>query len=92
MQIFVEGNRFGHYIVSNDQDDRTVYFQCDFDYCGLARTFGWIPCAECDLTDGTVKCAHRTVSEMIQEATAYLDECSDNGKQAEDPGYFETEE
>jgi len=86
MKIYVEGNRFGHYVVSNDENDETRYFQVDYDYCGLASTFGWTPCEECRETDGTVPCKHNKISDMIQSAIEYLD-----GYPApvEDPGYFD---
>jgi hypothetical protein len=87
--ISVEGNQFGHYIVSNSIDDRTVYVQLDYDFCGLALTFGWIPCTECSFTDGTVKCAHHSVGEMIQSAIEFLDGYPDP---VEDPGYFDGED
>ena len=89
MKIFVDSNRFGHYIVSNDEDDNTVYVQVDYDCCGLASSFGWTPCEECRETDGTVPCEHHTVSEMIQSAIEYLDDCASYGKTVEDPGYFD---
>lgn len=59
-----------------------------FDVCGVASTFGWVPCRKCNETDGTVACAHRTVAAMHDEAYAYLDACADDGRTTEDPGYF----
>ena len=58
----------------------------DWDYPGVASTFGWAPC-DCGFTDGTVDCEHKTASEMIYEAGEYLDEHI--GDVVEDPGYFE---
>ncbi len=49
------------------------FVQSDWDYAGLASSLGWVPC-ECGCTDGTVACAHRTVSEMLSDAFDYLSE------------------
>lgn len=60
--------------------------QTDWDYPGVASTFGWTPCKECRETDGTVDCAHHTASEMISSAREWLDDHI--GKTVDDPGYF----
>lgn len=66
---------------------RDFLVQIDFDRCGIASDFGWVPCPFCSSTDGTVDCKHRKVGAMIQSATNFLD---DNiGNIAEDPGYFD---
>ena len=67
-------------------DGRDLLIQSDWDFPGTASTFGWVPCP-CGATDGTVDCAHRTRSDMIVEARAFLTEHL--GKAVEDPGYFE---
>jgi len=85
MKISVESEQFGCYLISNDEDDRTILIQVDYDYCGVASSFGWVAC-ECGFTDGTVDCGHRTASEMISEASEYLDECD---HEVGDPGYFD---
>ena len=55
-------------------DGESVEFiQSDWHYAPLASRLGWQPC-ECGMTDGTVKCAHRSVSEMLGEAFDYLAE------------------
>ena len=60
--------------------------QTDWAYPGVAGSFGYIPCTECDETDGTIDCEHHTASEMIQAAQEWLD---DNiGEVVDDPGYF----
>lgn len=59
-----------------------------WDICGVASTFGWVPCDRCGETDGTVDCPHRLRNKMYEEAYDYLDECVDNGVEVEDPGYF----
>jgi hypothetical protein len=64
----------------------TVLVQTDWDFPGLARDFGYVPC-ECGATDGTIDCQHHTASEMISAAADWLDE--HEGQIIEDPGYFE---
>jgi hypothetical protein len=86
-----EPRRWGYFlVVSNDpeipEDDREILIQTDWDYPGIASTFGWVPCRECGETDGTVDCSHRTAGDMIDEAFDYLIE--NEGETVEDPGYF----
>lgn len=67
-------------------DERTVLVQTDWDYPGLASTFGWSPCH--DETDGTVDCpCGKTAGELIAEASQYLNEHC--GEVVDDPGYFD---
>lgn len=73
--------------VVRDEDTGEIVGVDGMDVCGVASTFGWRPCA-CGETDGTVACAHRTVSNMYDEAYAYLDECANDGRRVMDPGYF----
>ena len=71
-------------------EENTVLVQTDWDFPGVASTFGWVPCF-CNETDGTVDCRHKTALEMITSAAAYLDTlCGTNGPEryAADPGYF----
>ncbi len=82
--ITLEAGQFGNYLIVND-DGADLLVQTDWDYPGLASSFGFVPC-ECGETDGTVNCAHKTATEMINDAVTFLD---DNlGKRVEDPGYF----
>lgn len=82
--ITLELGQFGDYLIVND-NGRDVLIQTDWDYPGVASTFGWCPC-ECGFTDGTVDCEHRTADDMIQEASQYiLDHIGDT---VDDPGYF----
>ena len=76
---------YGTFIIQAD-DGRDVLIQTDWDYPGVASTFGWSPCP-CGKTDGTVDCPHRTASDMIVEAGEFLD--AHIGDTVEDPGYFE---
>ena len=62
---------FGLYAA--DSGECVEFVQSDWDWAGLASSLGWTPC-ECGSTDGTVACAHRTVSEMLSEAFAFLAE------------------
>ena len=84
-QITLEHSQFGNYLITHD-DGRDVLVDIDWDYPGLASTFGWCPC-DCGATDGTVDCDHRTAGDMITEAAQYLDDHID--ETVEDPGYFE---
>jgi hypothetical protein len=71
---------------NNRKSEESVYFQSDWDFPGLASTFGWIPCS-CGMTDGTVDCKHKTRSSMIADAYDFL--VKNLGAVAENPGYFE---
>lgn len=93
-KIYLESGPFGwDYVIKNTVDDRYVLIQTDWDYPGIASTFGWIPCEQCSCTDGTVDCEHKTVDQMIDEAQEYIDsEVADlSDVQVDDPGYFDRE-
>lgn len=82
--------------------DDSVLVQTDYDYPGIARSFGW-DMQESQVmqsgyygqkcqhhsTDGTVKCdsCGLTPSTFISDAAEYLD--NNLGKITDDPGYFE---
>ena len=83
--ITLESGQFGWDYILEQEDGKTVLIQTDWDYPGVASSFGWSPC-ECGATDGTVDCHHKTASDMITEAGQYLDE--NIGETIEDPGYF----
>ena len=76
----------------------TVFVQTDYDFPGVARTFGWSGprtrkgCRH-DGTDGTVDCrgCGLTASEMIGMAAEYLDRIADSGRSVEDPGYLDAD-
>ena len=65
-----------------------MFIQADWDYPGVASTFGWSPC--CGSTDGTIDCPeHGTkVLAMIEEAREHLDDVA-GFLAVDDPGYFE---
>ena len=84
MTVTLEAGDFGTYLLLAD-DGRDILIQTDWDYPGVASTFGWCPC-DCGETDGTVDCPHRTASAMISEAGEYLDDHI--GDTVDDPGYF----
>jgi hypothetical protein len=73
-------------IVNCDNESETLLIQTDWDWPGVASTFGWRACRKCSDTDGTVDCAHKTASRMIQEAGKFIE--SHYGKRVSDPGYF----
>lgn len=66
------------FLIVRDGDDpyggETVLVQSDWDFPGVASHMGFVPCADCDQTDGTVNCAHRTASDMISAAYKYARE------------------
>jgi len=91
LMLELEVDSYG-YIVRSLETGEELYFQVDWDFPGLASTFGWSPCAGCPAeckgaTDGTVDCAERSVGDMINSAIDWLDR--HDGEVAEDPGYFE---
>tara|TARA_Y100001938_G_C7747184_1_gene262157 strand:- start:111 stop:371 length:261 start_codon:yes stop_codon:yes gene_type:complete len=85
MEITLENGPFNFTFVVTSEDDRSFLVQSDWDYPGLANTFGWIPC-ECGETDGTIDCEHKTASEMIDDAHTFL--LNNTGIKTEDPGFF----
>lgn len=92
MITLLEGD-YGTFIVAHD-DGREFLVQSDFEYPGIASTFGWKgpkPWRGCHhrFTDGTIDCPEcgKSASSMIVEARLYLDE--NIGKRVEDPGYFD---
>ena len=84
--IRLESEHFGCYRLVDTATGQDLLIQSDWDWPSVASNFGWQACP-CGDTDGTVKCAHRGVSEMIQEAGTYLDDMV--GEEVEDPGYFD---
>ena len=85
-RIRLEPGLYGwDYIIRNTETEEAILIETDWDYPGVASTFGWTPC-ECGFTDGTIDCEHKTASEMIQEAQEWLD--AHLYEEAEDPGYF----
>lgn len=68
-----------------NEENECILVQSDWDWPGIASTFGWVPCP-CGETDGTIDCKHRKASEMIQEAGRWIQD--HYGEVVEDPGYF----
>jgi hypothetical protein len=85
---------FGTYRIVNDDNTDDVLVQTDWDYPGIASTFGWwigaVAPNGCthDGTDGTIDCpgCGTPASVFIEAAGDYLDE--NIGAVADDPGYF----
>lgn len=73
---------FGLYDV--ETGDCAIFVQSDWDYPGLASSFGFVPC-ECGATDGTVDCAHKRATDMISAAFDFL--AAHDGEEIDDPGY-----
>lgn len=91
MAIYLEHGDFNYFILRDSITGCTLLFQTDWEYPSLATAFGWQPCHRS--TDGTIDCPEcgKTASEMIAEATAYLDEHVGDVLDY-DPGYFDFDE
>jgi hypothetical protein len=97
--ITLEQGDFGwDYIIRDIESGETVLIQTDYDYPGVAETFGWslrdvqhddneLPCRH-QHTDGTIDCPNCGIraGAFIHSAQEYLDDHI--GDEAEDPGYF----
>lgn len=80
------------------EDGRDLLVQTDWDWPGIARTFGWSPSRvkdaelfpECEHqgSDGTVDCptCGLKASRFIEAAREWIDD--HDGDETEDPGYF----
>ena len=90
--ITLEEGGFGwDYVIQHD-DGRDLLVQSDWEYPGIAMTFGWSPCTRCrracrGASDGTIDCPRCTASQHIAKAQTWLD--AHIGARVEDPGYFE---
>ena len=87
MNIVIEPIPYGAYI-ARTADGRSLLFQTDVSLASLASSLGWIPCNQCNFTDGTISCQHKQVIQMLEEARKWIEE--NTGKELSDPGYFET--
>lgn len=70
-----------------DVEERdTMLVQSDWEYPGVAATFGWSPCHPD--TDGTINCREcgKTAGELIASAGRFL--ARHVGRVREDPGYL----
>ena len=89
--VTLEDGQFGEYRIINEDTGEHILIQTDWDYPGLASSFGWSPCTHCrqgcrGRTDGTVDCAKRSVGQHLTSAVKYLD--AHIGDSINDPGYF----
>jgi hypothetical protein len=88
--ITYEGNSMGHYLVKTLDGKHEMYVQTDYDFPGLAQTFGWngkiLPMTKLRAVNIDPK---DTTSAEIYSAIQYLDK--NEGKIVEDPGYWEGE-
>lgn len=85
MKITLRSGDFGSYLLVGE-NGQNRFIQTDWDFPGIASTFGWSPCS-CGATDGTVACVHKSAGQMIAEAQVFLGEHI--GEDVADPGYFE---
>ena len=67
------------------EDGRTILVQVDWDFPGVASTFGWSPRSS-PMTDDTGTLAEKSLSTVIGDARDFLHERA--GSTADDPGYF----
>lgn len=67
------------------EDGRTILVQTDWDFPGVAETFGWSPPAG-TLTDDVGKFAAESLLAVIGDARDFLHERT--GSMTSDPGYF----
>jgi len=88
--IRLEEGDFGTYLLVDEDSGKDLLVQTDWDYPGIASTFGWSH--EHGETDGTIDCpvCGKSASDMIMEAQEYLDDHI--GDTAEDPGYFDSDD
>lgn len=88
-QITIDYCDHGTFVIVNLDTDEDILVQTDWDYPGLAMTFGWSPCH--GETDGTVKCpvCGMSADTLIADAGIYLDDHI--GDVVDDPGYFDNE-
>lgn len=84
--ITLESGSFGwDYLLVSD-DGRSIPVVSDWEYPGIASTFGWEPCHR--VTDGTIDCpvCGQSASDLLASAQTYLDDHV--GESVADPGYF----
>ena len=78
---------YGGYLVKDETTDKDVYIQVDYDFPGLATSFGWngklLP--KTKLRAVNIK-DDELIAAEIYSAIQYLD--ANEGKVVEDPGYF----
>lgn len=99
-RIVLGAHSYGYTLtLEGDEGDwSSILVQSDYDYPGLASTFGWsvgqvpgapgnVTCYH-DGTDGSIDCREcgRMTFEFIRDARGYLDRHV--GDVVEDPGYF----
>lgn len=82
-------------IVPEDSNLEAILIQTDWDFPGVAASFGWDirsvqkgrkRCSH-NGTDGTIDCACGvTVAQFIESALQFIED--NDGAEAEDPGYF----
>jgi hypothetical protein len=97
--ITLEQGQFGSDYIIRSSDGETMLVQTDWEYPGIATTFGWdtfdvqhdddVTLCKHIETDGTVDCPDcgMKTSKFIAAAHDYLDEHI--GDEVDDPGYFE---
>jgi len=89
IHVFLEASENKLFLFNDSNDD--FYPITEQEYCSVARYFiGWKACSQCDETDGSVACEHRSVGEMLREAEELCwAKCI--GIKIQDPGWFAKE-
>lgn len=72
--VIIKAPNYGGYVVyGEDVDGNPSYLvQSDYDYPCLADHLGWDGLCPCHRTDGTVDCEHMTAEQMIESASQWL--------------------
>ena len=72
MQVTLTAPDYGGFVLTN-ADGGEYYVQMDYECPRLANDLGMLDATcSCGLTDGTVDCEHRTVDDMIEQASYWL--------------------
>lgn len=77
------------YVTVQREDGKSATVREDC-YCSIARYYGWNPCEHeecCDITDGSVDCAHHTTDDMVMNAGEFL--ANHVGDSCDDPGWWD---
>ncbi len=85
--VTLSTEQYGCFLLTNNDDGREVFIQTESDFPGIAVNLGFVPCRDCDSTDGTIDCKHKSAARMISEAANFLK--NRDGEEFDDPGYFD---
>jgi hypothetical protein len=88
--ITFESYRYGGYLITDLESEKDIYIQTDYDFPGLAESFGWNGkiLSKKILRSVNIK-PDDEIGAQIYSAIQWLDD--NEGKEIEDPGYFDNE-